>query len=454
MVALDRVNHSRPQQNAPMIPEADQYNGVGKVHSSVNHNLVDKALIRAIYAFSIRWLHLRSPSQPHETRNLQTQLESNLWHCAAELMHAIVSQPCYRSILALQLFSETTVPADAHDEGIAELCQTASLAHYMKLYPASLLNEPKFLSSKVAGAAKEDPTHLPMQDTALWLGCISDVARSIRSHRPLMLLAGRSAETKVWGYIRERAHVFDNSFKHLHSTPEVLPPEVVSIILQNASACKTMFWWNIVRVRNALYDPAGDESVTQTMEKALQEYHRFQGVFAPFLDICSRNFQTLGQEAQLHYLADILVLLVIHFHWGALQLSSLLSQTRTAEASTAREPSSITSVQAIINAVSLISSPSQWIVTDMDFPNLILRDPFPETTVDILSTTANRILDLQAAGELSVSTAQLMVSTILDTLAVISNISRMAARTLDQLRITIVKEMIEPVGGDDTSTLF
>lgn len=301
MVALDRVNHSRPQQNAPMIPEADQYTGVGKVHSSVNHNLVDKALIRAIYAFSIRWLHLRSPSQPHETRNLQTQLESNLWHCAAELMHAIVSQPCYRSILALQLFSETTVPADAHDEGIAELCQTASLAHYMKLYPASLLNEPRFLSSKVAGAAKEDPKHLPMQDTALWLGCISDVARSIRSHRPLMLLAGRSAETKVWGYIKERAHVFDNSFKHLHSTPEVLPPEVVSIILQNASACKTMFWWNVVRVRNALYDPAGDESVTQTMDKALQEYHHFQGVFAPFLDICSRNFQTLGQEAQLHY---------------------------------------------------------------------------------------------------------------------------------------------------------
>lgn len=90
----------------------------------------------------------------------------------------------------------------------------------------------------------------------------------------------------------------------------------------------------------------------------------------------------------------------------------------------------------------------------MDFPNLILRDPFPETTVDILSTTANRILDLQVAGELSVSTAQLMVSTILDTLAVISNISRMAARTLDRLRITIVEQMIEPVGGDDTSTLF
>ncbi|KAG8413159.1 hypothetical protein J3459_015726 [Metarhizium acridum] len=77
-----------------------------------------------------------------------------------------------------------------------------------------------------------------------------------------------------------------------------------------------MFWWNIVRVHNALYYQIGDELVTQTIEKALQEYHHFQGVFAPFLDICSRNFQTLGQEAQLHYFT--------HFHWGALELINLI----------------------------------------------------------------------------------------------------------------------------------
>jgi hypothetical protein len=73
------------------------------------------------------------------------------------------------------------------------------------------------------------------------------------------------------------------------------------MILQRATACKSMCWWTITRVQDALFNRMVDESVETALKTAVTEFRRFHDLFDPLMDICARDFMMLNHQNQLHY---------------------------------------------------------------------------------------------------------------------------------------------------------
>lgn len=283
--------------------------------------VLNDAVCNAVYAYSIRWLALSSAFQKSrsvdavQARHLEQDVRNHLWRRARMSMYPAMSRPTYRSVLALFCFTLTETPLDHDDQGFLHLCSQVLLSHfwYLRTPDQPLEVRPlSALSTVLPLTPGLDPSIVPtsqaenvrirgyMEDTMFWLGVLHDISRSIMHRLPSVILPGASGDKKVWDFIRQRTVIFDQSFRALRSSPLPLSHDITMVLLQHASACKTMYYGVISQFFDAVIHHNA-ELREETAQRVLDESRRFHDVFDQLLALCARDYMTLTPDSQLHY---------------------------------------------------------------------------------------------------------------------------------------------------------
>ena len=287
--------------------------------TSKTHKLLDDALRYTIYGYAARWLPIRNALEQSgidvvTASKQQQDIQDQLWGQARQYSLSILTRPSYRSILALLLFTLTERPVDYDEPGLTHLCTQAMLGHFVRL--RSMLELPVLLP--LSGSTSTTPsshgaldsitpkkrpfndsTHQHLQDSMFWLGVLVDTSRALINQTPSVILPTISAEKQVWSFIRERTIIFDQSFKDLHASLP-LSPEVFVIVLQHASACKTMYLATVNRFSASVFHQS-TESVADTAQRVSEESQRFHNVFDRLLSLCASGYFAMNAADQVHY---------------------------------------------------------------------------------------------------------------------------------------------------------
>lgn len=282
---------------------------------------LNDALRYCVYAYASRWVPLRasfttSPNSHHAktSRQIAQELQDQLWHKARTHILTAISNPSYRSILAMLIFSVTEMPVENDDPGINTLCAQTLLSQFHRLRPLTqLCDAPLAQSTRVSprtyGTAQFafkqleeglDQRYRHMRDSMLWLGILCDMSQSAIQKVPSVLLPGNSGDEKAWDFIRQRTVIFDRSFSVLNTSLTPLTADVVVVLLQHASACKTMYFGCINQFRDSL-SQHNVNLVLELAKKVSDERKRFHGTFDQLLAKCARDFLTMTLECQLNY---------------------------------------------------------------------------------------------------------------------------------------------------------
>ena len=448
---------------------------------------LNDALRYAIYAYSVRWLPLRSAFESSNAgsaaraQRQQQEVRDQLWRQVRERIFLAISRPSYRSILTLFLFTLTEMPLDNDDPGLGDLCTEVMLNHFIRLRsPFKLPRVSPLAQSTMAlplaqGAvdfimprkrSDNDLKYQHLQDSIFWLGVVCDTSRSLIHHSPSVILPGRSGDRKVWGFIRQRTVIFDQSFRVLHGSAQPLPADIIVVVLQHASACKTMY----LGVVNQFYEAAfhvNGESVEDAAGRVAEESRRFQDVFDPLLVMCARDYLTMKPESQLHYSEYLLpsrlckvahelryiVLLLTHYHLGTLIfVDALDALDTTPEALKDLKSSRSQACSAIVNALSLAMSCDRYSDDDSPYGSILLLDPTPELMVEVLSRAGKAILSLYQSEKLRLQTAQVMLSVVFSALTVLMKLSVTASFVLSSLHALRSKQNLKIKNDDQCTT--
>jgi hypothetical protein len=284
---------------------------------------LDDCLRYAVYAYASKWLPLHSAFHTtrsvddHKAQEMQQEIRDHLWRRARTLMHAAMTRPCYRSILALFLFSFSEMPADNNEYGFNHLCCEVLFSHFSYMRRSTSRPQGRPLSEYTSVVPPETvmPIESPLwskteedaegkfehsRNCLFWLGVISDSTRSLLAGSPSVILPGRSGDAKVWDLIRQRNVVFDQSFRRLHASPLPLPPDITDIVLQHAFACKIMHFGMLNQFLDAAFHNPND-SVNEAAQRVLEESQRFHDTLGPLLHKCAQDYSTMSVGNQLNY---------------------------------------------------------------------------------------------------------------------------------------------------------
>lgn len=285
-----------------------------------NDRILNDALRNAIYAYAARWLPLqdtfrRTESDVERASKQAQDFRDQLWQRARRSISATMSRPSYRSILALYLFSLTEMPLINDHPGSGQLCTQVLLTHFgilrsplrwSKTRPLSLSTTvlPTVQTSQrdLALCGKRhvaDEGQQRMRDAMFWVGVVCDTSRSLINQVPMVLL-GEHGDAKVWEFILQRTVIFDQSFRSLHGSQGPLSPDLINVILEHATACKTMYLGIINQFCDALLH-RDTEAIEKGAERIRLESRRFREIFDPLLSMCGNEYLTLSPESQLNY---------------------------------------------------------------------------------------------------------------------------------------------------------
>ena len=288
-------------------------------------DIINRALIYAVYAYSVRWLHLTDnklsdDSQTgHNLISLKKELSDNLWTQARKQMYAVMSRPSYRSILALYLFA--IVPSSSRKTGdnIEDLCLESSISHHTYLHSRtkapspdhdsimSLLNDRSFASMNIGSTPADAPSiaekmgFKSMAGIAFWFGVISDVTRALTRCRPSILLPGSHGDAKVWTPVRQRAQAFAESCSPLRRMRVPISDDEVITILQCAFAYKTLVWATITQIQDTLVHQMSETSLAEAVDAARKASNRYEEIFGQLVCMCQRDYMLLKPATQMFY---------------------------------------------------------------------------------------------------------------------------------------------------------
>ena len=138
------------------------------------------------------------------------------------------------------------------------------------------------------------------RDNLFWLCVISSCSRGLLQQLPALILPLNSGDEKIWSSIRQRTEIFHQSFANLKGSHDPLPPGVAEVVLQHATACKTMYFAVINQLCDSLFYHKL-LPVEETAQAVLEESHRFHEVFDHLLGMCARDYIYLSTECRLNY---------------------------------------------------------------------------------------------------------------------------------------------------------
>ena len=374
-----------------------------------------------------------------------------------------MSRPSYRSILALYLFSLAEAPCNNEDPGFSQLCMQVFLTQLgivrspsrntKERRPGTNIHDEAGLietcESQVLPQDNEMQRSLDcihrMRDAVFWMGVGCDTRLSLISQTPMVILR-KSVESKLWDFILQRTVIFDQSFRYLRTSLGPIPSEVVVVILEHATAYKTMCLSTINQFCDALLQ--GDtDSMTALAQRISCQNLQFREVFDQLLAICGRDYLTLGPESQLNYgtimctsssnahLTMTIVLLNVHYHLGTLVLADVLKVAPIVPkplADLALSP--LHACHAIVKALNLALTCDRYCRDDSPFGNRILLDPNPSHMVEVLSRCGKAILHCHQQGEISSHNTQHMFSVVCNSLEILCQVSHAASTALSSIR--------------------
>jgi hypothetical protein len=286
----------------PIDPQFARALGLTSTSPQRNSDLVQKALLSAVHAFSARWLQI-----PWKTKD---DLMQQLWVRAHQRVYAAMTRPTYCSILALYLFGITPTATSNPERRAGDLCLEVSLQHYKEIALRSRALSPRLPSQTSLGnglmsrdnqaPANEVALELAqMEDTAYWLGIVCDTSQSLVRCQPSILLPGNSGEHEVWKLIRKEICEFEGRSRSWRSSRLPLSIESIYSIIQHGSAYGVLVWNAISQVKAALFRNIADSTVEDATKNALQELNRFDDVFGPLLRLCERDFILLNEKIRI-----------------------------------------------------------------------------------------------------------------------------------------------------------
>ncbi|RVX65789.1 hypothetical protein B0A52_10320 [Exophiala mesophila] len=435
----------------------------------LNDRLINDATNHAVYTYASRWLPLhtgrpRPPGPFHRGRPTrpEQELSDYLWRRTQSKIQSIMSRPSYRAIHAMQIFGAAERPLNCDDPGFADLCGQVQMSHILQLQasagsppstrlspyttfliPDHACDSPEVNNNRGSG---DNQTRRRMEDAIFWLSVMKDSYSSLIRRGSPTLLPHVSGDKRLWDFIRQRTVIFNNAFQTLHGSPHALPNEVITIILQHASACKVMFLNVINRFYNVVNYHNVEDSVEEAAQKIIAESDRFHSVFDPLLAICARDFLTLEYRDQLNY-----VWLITHYHLGSLTLANIMEDAPTTPICL-KNPvlSRLYACKAIVNALSLGLQADRHSLNPGSYPSRLLLEPVPEIQVEALSLACSAIFLLHRSKELSTANAKVMLSVISTALNILSQISITASFVMTSVHEQSSKHGINMSHEDST----
>lgn len=289
--------------------------------------IINRALIYAVYAYSVRWLdlnekqHRHNPQSQRKLAHLKEELSNSFWLQARKQIYLVLSRPSYRSILALYLFAMIPSSPRKTGDNLEDHCIEASLSHHSYLNsrraqmpfsardPITSLLESAPLSGTDSYSAQTDmppdadeAQRLSMSSLAHWFGIVSDTTRALIRCRPSILLPpGCDSETKVWTPVRNRTQTFKMQFDPLRQLQAPIREDQLTEILQHALAYKTLVWAAITRVQDALVHQMSGVSVAEAVDAARKERNAYQEIFGNLLCLGLRDFVLLNSITQMYF---------------------------------------------------------------------------------------------------------------------------------------------------------
>ena len=315
----EETSESKTSQYLPQVPGTLLQR---KPHWRENSTLLINALRYAIYAYAIRWLPLRSANvkvhgyEQSESQNREEEVRVHMWYQAKQAILPALTRPSYRSILALILFTLTEMPATDPDPGFSQLCNQALFGHVNALRSLMTWDIGSYFSeeqstSPIRQVHQGSPIirgrRMVLEENCnqersnvFWLCVVSPCSRALVQQHSSLILPGNAGNEEVWGFIRQRTEIFTYSFGTLKGSQDPFPAGVVEVILQHATACKTMYMGVINQLCDSLFYHKL-LPVEETAQGVLDEATRFRNVFDHLLSICARDYIYLSEVCRLNY---------------------------------------------------------------------------------------------------------------------------------------------------------
>ncbi|ETN43736.1 uncharacterized protein HMPREF1541_02895 [Cyphellophora europaea CBS 101466] len=397
---------------------------------------IDKCHLYAIYAFAARWLPVSDHGSEalFQTRQQHMALRSCLWDLARQHILVAISHPTYRSAHALHLFATSGAATHSHFDTLVDGCHDISLQHHERLRLQALefcASDFSFFSRHASTKPGSDIDYSHVRDILYWTGILTDVWRTTFCCRPAIVLPGRIGEARVWSHVREHLAAFDRAFAQVRESGDFISDPLATIILQHASACKSMFWYSVSKVQDSLINHIVDDPLDVTFATAMREKDLWERVFGSLVGSVERDYVMLDAQNQIGYckqnlpfLADnssvslltILVLLVLHVNTGILILLDLLEQSQS-------HPSGYTAAdllqlrlsptRAIVNAIGITLRSNGYRQRNQP-QNIMLLDPHPDTASDCILRCGQSLLKLHVRGVITPSACQTMLAVVFE----------------------------------------
>ena len=136
-------------------------------------------------------------------------------------------------------------------------------------------------------------------------------------------------------------------------------------------------------------------------------------------------------------------MLLLHYNLGSLVLADALDDLDTFPDSL-RSPllSRLYACNAVVNTLALALDHDRFSDDDSHLGSILLRDPTPIVTVEVLSRTGKAIFLLYDTGDITLSTTKTMIAVVVTALTVVSQVSETASYILSSFREMCIKKNI------------
>lgn len=265
---------------------------------------IDKCHLYAIYAFASRWLPVANIDSEHASavKSSHLVLRSRIWDLARQHILVAISHPTYRSTQALHLFASSGAASGAHFDNLVDGCHDICLQHHERLRVQALgfgASDFSFFSRHNSQKLQSNVDYSHVRDILYWSGVLIDVWRTAFYFRRPILLPGRLGEARVWVHVREHIGAFDRAFATLRQTHDAISDALATVILQHASACKSMFWYSVSKVQDSLFHHIVDDPPDVTFANAMREKVSWERMFGSLVGLIERDYLMLNAQSQI-----------------------------------------------------------------------------------------------------------------------------------------------------------
>ena len=275
---------------------------------------VELALISAVHAFSLRWLHL---VMDNAFDNPQVMAFGNrLWENARAKVMSVFDKLSYRTFLALYLFGLTPVYEQESDgdntlriAGEVSVDMALRQLHRLRVKRQDITFSGTGLSPSVdrdstvnqpsSQSFTEDFIHA--ENMMYWTGVVFDTSAAMTRGTPSILISGIFGfeQEPVIRLMKARVQLFHDATDTWRFKGFTPTSQTTLSIVHRASTWKGYTWKLIGALREAINN--GYEELVIARVKTLigEALERFDKTFKPLLAVCEKHLLFLSKDARL-----------------------------------------------------------------------------------------------------------------------------------------------------------